>query len=158
MASRSMLAFRRLPASPGSTSSPMACALTGLSTVSGSPMAPTGPSASTGPLASSPYLAGHVLLTVKDQQGFLQYNIKPHKPLRRLFSRFCSVRGLEASRVQFSMDGCTCISPDDTAAQLALRNDDIIEVFSNSRPILVETASREQVTNLTSMSVASAPT
>ena len=74
--------------------------------------------------ASSQYIQ----LKVKDQQGrVVPCTVKMATPMRKLMKACCSRLGFQASQVRFFANG-VYISADDTAAELQLENEDLIDV------------------------------
>ena len=72
--------------------------------------------------------AQHIRLKVKDQQGSeVQFKTKKPTPLRKLMNAYGNRLGLQASHVRFMVDG-ECVAPDDTAEELGLGHEDLVDV------------------------------
>jgi small ubiquitin-related modifier len=68
-----------------------------------------------------------VTLKVRNQQSsVLQFKILKSTPLRKLMDSYCSRLGLQVSQMRFTVNG-KCVASDDTAENLGLEDDDLIE-------------------------------
>lgn len=68
-----------------------------------------------------------IQLKVKDQQGNeVQFIMKRSSPLRKLMDAYCNRLGMRSSQVRF-MVGAERIAPDDTAENLGLQDEALID-------------------------------